>query len=204
MTDTTRKIPQAIDPQMVTMLLRKRDALLEERTDIRAQRAKLAQRDREIDRDLADCQAAGRVFGVAVELPKDEPDGDDNFLRHIRNAQFKIGSADWMPAPLRLQTTAKSITSGAKAVATKAEMPRVSDIVLDRLKEAAAKGSKAAPIQAYIENTYGTKIYDKTVGMTLYRLQKDGFVIRRGHTWFIADKAVNPGAVTPGPDNRAT
>ena len=80
------------------------------------------------------------------------------------------------------------------------EMPRVSDIILDRLKAAGAKGSKAAPIQAYIERTYGTKIYDKTVGMSLYRLSREEppKVRREGHTWFIVPETVNPGVAAPG------
>ena len=73
-----------------------------------------------------------------------------------------------------------------------------------RASEPGRKGSKAKPIQDYIEATYNTKIHDKTVGMTLYRLQKDDFVYRRGHTWFIAEKAMNPGAVTPGPNQPQT
>lgn len=80
-------------------------------------------------------------------------------------------------------------------------MPRMSDIVLDRLKAAGAKGSKAAPIQQYIENVYATKIHDKTVGMTLYRLARAGLVRRDGHTWFIVPETVNPGVAAPGPIN---
>lgn len=191
MTDTTRKIPQVIDPRMVSTLLDKRDELLAERASIRKARTDLARRDREIDRDLADLQAAGRVFGIAVDLPKDEGDADDSTRHAILKTLFTVAAEQ--------SKNNETKTPAAKAVATKAEMPRVSDIVLDRLKEAGKAGTKAAPIQHYIETTYGTKIHDKTVGMTLYRLQKDGLVRRDGYTWFIAGKAMNPGAATPGP-----
>ena len=89
-----------------------------------------------------------------------------------------------------------------KAAAVKTEIPRVSDIVLDQLKAAGSAGSKAAPIQEFIERTYRAKIHDKTVGMTLYRLLHKGLVRREGHIWFIATGAVNPGADTPGSFNR--
>jgi len=201
MTDTTRKTPQAIDPNVGEAIIAKRDALLNEQAKNRAERARLAQRDREIDGELADVQAAGRVFGIEVVLPKKEDDGSLNKFWTTtigrawpNDARRKIADALATVGPLPQ-------TAAARAVATKAEMPRVSDIVLDRLKTAGAKGSKAAPIQDYIETTYGTKIHDKTVGMTLYRLQKDGRVRRRGHTWFIVRETVNPGAVTPGLEN---
>lgn len=190
MSDTTRNLPEAIDPAVGDTLLRKRDALLAERADIRKNTAALAQRDREIDRDLADLQAAGRVFGITVDLPKEQQSDGGDILR------------SWDTTVSTLRNLAKVFPAAAppaaKAVATKAEMPRVSDIVLDRLKVAGKTGSKAAPIQAYIESTYSTKIHDKTVGMTLYRLQKERRVRRRGHTWFIAPETMNPGVAAPG------
>jgi hypothetical protein len=82
---------------------------------------------------------------------------------------------------------------------TPSEMPRISDIILERLREAGEKGQKAANIRQFISKTYSTEIHEKTVGMTLYRLLKRKDVRRNGHTWFIAPKAMNPGAATPGP-----
>jgi hypothetical protein len=78
------------------------------------------------------------------------------------------------------------------------EMPTVAEVVMGRLRVAGDAGSRAAPIQEYIEGTYDKKIHPKTVGMTLFRLQKNGLVTRKGHVWFIAPEAVNPGAGTPG------
>jgi hypothetical protein len=80
-----------------------------------------------------------------------------------------------------------------------AEMPRVSDIILARLAAAGDKGDKAANIRKFIADEYSTEIHEKTVGMTLYRLLKRREVHRQGHTWFIVQETVNPGAVTPGP-----
>lgn len=79
--------------------------------------------------------------------------------------------------------------------------PPIRDIVLDYLRVAGPAGSKTAPIREFIERTYGDIIHEKTVGMTLYRLSKEGFVRRAGHTWFsLPPKAEeeNPGVAAPG------
>jgi hypothetical protein len=68
----------------------------------------------------------------------------------------------------------------------RANMPRIADIIHDRLEKAGAEGSKAAEIRKYILDTYDADIHDKTVSMTLNRLQKEGAVRREGHTWFSA------------------
>ncbi len=81
------------------------------------------------------------------------------------------------------------------------ERPPVKKIALDRLKIAGEEGSKASEIRDYIQKTYGGEIHEKTVGMTLYRLLKEGKVRRDKHTWFIAPEAMNPGVGTPGSDS---
>ena len=86
------------------------------------------------------------------------------------------------------------------------KMPKIRDIVLDQLRAAGDSGQKAAPIQNYIEESYHTQLHEKTVGMTLWRLSKEGVVHRRGQTWFFGPQeeqplpasTENPGAVTPG------
>jgi hypothetical protein len=81
------------------------------------------------------------------------------------------------------------------------------DVILERLRVAGAEGSKAAPIREFYERTFGKGIHEKTVGMTLYRLQNDGLVRHEGHTWFLAPPKAetgNPGVVAPGPINPQT
>jgi hypothetical protein len=67
------------------------------------------------------------------------------------------------------------------------DMPSIRAIVLERLKEAGADGSKAAAIREYIETTYAAEIHVKTVGMTLYRLIKDHQARRVGRVWYFVD-----------------
>src|SRR5262249_42928003 len=80
-------------------------------------------------------------------------------------------------------------------------MPRIEDLILERLKQAGDVGSKAAPIRAFIEKTIGREIHDKTVGMTLYRMSNKGLVRRGGHTWFFVPQPAekeSPGELPPG------
>ncbi len=170
--------------QALSIVREKRDVLLRERAELRKQRATLAERDRQIDRELADCVAAARVFGTVLELPDDD-ESDDPF------------KAVWSARVFR------DLIHGSDEETKKAKppMPKIKDIVLDRLKAAVPDGTRAAPIRDYIIETYGEQIHEKTVGMTLYRLAKKGLVHREGITWFfgplLADTK-NPGAVTPG------
>jgi hypothetical protein len=203
-----------VSPAAIAAIVAKRDEILKERADIRAKSAALSMRDRELDRELADCRAAARLFGAKIEFPADDTpiiDGQRRFVaswRTLDSAQHiapVTGSLSVKPATAKSAHTEKALAAIQEALnlAEPSEMPRISDVVLDRLKAAGKNGTKAAPIQRYIESTYGKKIHDKTVGMTLYRLAKDELVQRDGHTWFITEKGMNPGAVTPGQINKA-
>jgi hypothetical protein len=197
------------------LIIEKRDQLLTERADIRQQRASLAARDRAIDRDLADCVAAARVFGYSLELPSDDSDGEQIALfpgvisasgvgktwALMRSVQNAIAAVDRSKAAVEAVGDEKVISAAAPA------MPKIRDIVLDRLQAAGDQGTKALPIRKYIEDTYHQDIHEKTVGMTLYRLSQEGLAHRNGHIWFFGPEqsgTENPGVAAPGSDNRAT
>lgn len=81
--------------------------------------------------------------------------------------------------------------------------PLVKDVILTQLRTAFPKGLKAAEIRGVIENIYERHLHEKTVGMTLYRLLKEGLVSRTGRNWFFvppSEEQENPGVDTPGPD----
>lgn len=85
--------------------------------------------------------------------------------------------------------------------AKKPPMPTIREIALMRLREAGETGSKARAIREYIQATYGVECHEKTVGMTLYRLQQDRMVRRDGHIWFFVPPPAetgNPGVAAPG------
>jgi hypothetical protein len=109
------------------------------------------------------------------------------------------GALAYSSTPLSLQKVASEHTAAGRQT--------LRDVILERLKVAGSEGSKAAPIREFYERTFGKIIHEKTVGMTLYRLQNDGLVCREGHTWFLAPPKAetgNPGAETPGPINPQT
>ena len=67
---------------------------------------------------------------------------------------------------------------------TEQQIPsNIRDLVISLLRAAGSEGSKVAPIKAAIL-AQGIEMHEKTVGMTLYRLSKDGLARRLGRTWF--------------------
>jgi hypothetical protein len=58
--------------------------------------------------------------------------------------------------------------------------------VLRRLRQAGEKGAKAVDIRNSLRSD-GVEMHDKTVGMTLYRLSKEGVSRRDGRTWFAVE-----------------
>jgi hypothetical protein len=193
------------------------DGLLRERRDIRQQRATLDQRDRAIDRDLADCVAAARVFGVPLELPPEPKEGSAGFPLHIFAGEWgrhrEVATTTLEKAQNEFERAFNAatvkVTGAAPPAATPAvPMPKVRDIVLDQLEIAGSQGTKATPIRDYIEHTYNKDIHWKTVGMTLYRLSKDGLAHRKGQTWFFGPppseaETKNPGVDAPGSETSA-
>jgi hypothetical protein len=138
---------------------------------------------------LRDLHAAGRVFGLDLEIPEENARlaAQHFFLSPQGRAarEKKVPQPDSAPAP----------------VPDSIAMPRVRDIVLERLKAAGKNGTRAAPIREHIRTTYGKDIHEKTVGMTLYRLANEKLAHRLGITWFYgpaSPETQNPGAPTPG------
>lgn len=192
-------------------------ALIQEKKDLREKRVRLAERDRALDRDLADCVAAARLFGQPLELPP-ELQGP-RAMTVAEMEMIKQRNEAVHAARLRVERVEEELRrremenmthgpvmprqhqppmSPLSQPITAIPMPKIKDIALDRAKAAGADGIKASAIRDYIANTYRQHIHEKTVGMTLYRLLKDGKVSRDRHTWFIVPEAVNPGAGTPG------
>ena len=75
----------------------------------------------------------------------------------------------------------------------------VREAVINALKHVGPWGAKASQLRLDYEQQHGTKLHDKTIGMTLYRLSKETppLVRREGRTWFFAE-AKNPGVGAPG------
>lgn len=63
------------------LIVEKRDRLLAERAMLMEQRSQLLAAIRRMDRDLADCKAAARLFHLEIEFPEDEEDREARFRR---------------------------------------------------------------------------------------------------------------------------
>lgn len=188
---------------MFSEIKARRMRLFEEQKKIGRDFTALSHRLREIDREVADCYAAARVFGLDLPPLVVEAVGTtDNDKRTWRE---KLGLE--IKATARVPVEFTKVPDPQKPVIEfgPGPMPRIKDVALDRLKAAAdlGLGLKALEIQKYIETTYSKVIHEKTVGMTLYRLSQENppLVHRQGHTWFFGPASPdrkNPGVDAPG------
>jgi hypothetical protein len=58
--------------------------------------------------------------------------------------------------------------------------------ILEYLRTVGESGAKVGQIKEHLQDAYGLTVHEKTPGMTLYRLMKDGLARRVGRTWFAA------------------
>lgn len=149
----------------LTAIGAKREALTTELQDIRQKTKQFAQREQQILRDLRDCDAAERLFRKDPTAP----------------SLFPIVAVGGGGAGTQFLLTDFALGGAGGAVAT---TPRIKDVVLQQLEVAGPVGTKAKFIRSYIEQTLNTAIHEKTVGMYLYRLLKDGKARREGVRWF--------------------
>ena len=117
---------------------------------------------------MQDAMAAARLFGVEIDLPPDYP----------KSAPDVRPSAAVEPAPVSQPTLFEA-----------AGETTIREAVLEQLKKAGEKGTKAAKIRQVIEQALGRQLHYKTVGMTLYRLSERGQAHREGYTWFFGSEA---------------
>ena len=249
-------------PVVAEHVIRRRDALLQSQAQLMEKRHTIMLELRRIDRELADCRATARFFGLDVEFPTNAPEYVEQIekeraereramriasprereraeaaaeaTKHNAEARRRIlelaraqpsGQRDKPTAPVEeapkapISETPKSAATfvldarpahfhlgGGPATQTHS-IRTLRDVVIDRLKSAGEDGVKAAQIRDFYERTYGRVIHEKTVGMTLYRLQAERIVRREGHIWFFVPpeaRAENPGGDTPGPINSGT
>ncbi len=109
---------------------------------------------------LQDAVAAGRFFGVEVDLPPDMGAGPVGpIIQEIQRSLFEPRG---------------DLT--------------IRELVLEELANAGKDGIKAAKLRRIVEARIHKKLHPKTIGMTLYRLSDKGQARREGYTWFSADK----------------
>src|SRR5258708_4076122 len=171
----------------IDALQNKAKELIEERDEQRRKLLESAYRDWIIERDLNGCAAGARALGAEIDLsggvsiPAAKQAAMNQFL--VNRAQ--IGS---LYPQLRAEFGIEDDNEDDTVDASRPDMPRVADIILERLQVTADEGCKAADIRRFIYRTYKSDIHEKTVGMTLNRMQAAGQVRRDGRSWFLIKK----------------
>ena len=66
--------------------------------------------------------------------------------------------------------------------------PKISDAILAFLRGRNGVGTRAPELREHLKSDYGIETHEKTPGMTLYRLSKEGLVRREGRLWFATDE----------------
>jgi hypothetical protein len=168
-------------------------------------RDKAAKKSYELNQLMGECKRACRLFGfdpddkerwsIATKLYGAEARRLFNKIRLPEMAAWESEPSSETP---QVTPTVEKATQDQQPAREHPERPTLKEIALSRLKAAGNAGSKAADIREFIQKNYGAEIHEKSVGMTLYRLSEEGLVRREGHTWFIVQETMNPGATTPG------
>jgi hypothetical protein len=182
MTDSTKI---AIDA-----LQSKARELIEDRDETRRRLLEEAARNVQFERDIAGCVAGARALGKEIDVssPVAVPAQKQVYVQQFQ--QWCVNIANLYQ---HLKSDFGVEDEGAEGSDlvddSRPEMPRIADIILERLKAAGEEGAKAADIRRYIRRTHKADIHEKTVGMTLNRMQAAGQVRRDGRTWFIVELA---------------
>lgn len=195
-----------IDPAKIAAetLEKRAKEFLAERVMVRRRLLEDAIKDQQIEKDFAGCLAGMRALGFEPENisnPPPPPAKQPAIQSFLQGRNSIVAAYNALKADYGItDDLGDDADVGADL---RPEMPKIADIILDRLKLAGEDGSKSAAIRRYILDTYDADIHEKTVGMTLYRLSQENppLVHRMGHVWFFGPAqpgTENPGAETPG------
>ena len=191
----------------IDRIVKKRDWLAVERLRLfRLQRA-IDAYARRIDSELQECVEAGRVLGVKINLPIWE----NVWTTSLEKEMARVCAVSEWTRPEQAMQKSEYATLGFDDVLTfriadtlkdcdrqefrvrqdswRPRRPTLRHLVLERLRSAGRKGSKAAPIRAHAKQFLERDFHVKAVGMTLNRLAKEGLARRKGHVWFPVGQA---------------
>jgi hypothetical protein len=190
----------SIKKAAIAEIVNRRDQLVVMRERLFQLNAATTARTKRVEGLLIDCAAAGRVFGARVGLPdwnnvlatpgrQSAPSLDDELQEEMGRVMDTIY---WSSPESGLDRSNNDFILLHDLVATLDEWVRsrpapkrtLRHIVLERLEEAGAKGSKAAAIRDYARVHLQRDFNIKAVGMTLNRLAKQGHARRAGQVWF--------------------
>jgi hypothetical protein len=128
--------------------------------------------------------------------------GYDRYWNALERAGRKRPPPKELPPPEKVEDEVVEDMVDAEPVGNETPVSAtIRDLVLRHLSDAKDKGTKAAEIRRLVEAQRQETLHEKTIGMTLYRLSRDGLARRDGRTWFFVPpkaEAKNPGDGTPG------
>jgi len=189
MTDSTKIAIEALQA--------KARELAEDRAAVRRRLLEEAFQHIIIERDIAGCVAGARALGQEIDVPVlfVIPTQKQPLFNQFHSYAVNMGN---LFGSLKTEFGIEDDDADGAAVDdSRPEMPRIADIILERLEVAGQEGTKAADIRHHILRTYKSDIHEKTVGMTLNRMQAAGQVRRDGRTWFIAPVGTQAATETP-------
>jgi hypothetical protein len=138
---------------------------------------------RSIERELEDCDAASRLFGQheASMHEAGVHEGSEDADEFIDDGKPKV-------TPLRELSGAPSPSSQT----VPSLKPSFKEAAIEFLQKVYPRGLKATHIRALAQSHYGIGAHEKTAGMTLYRLKKEGLVRRNGLYWYFMTPERHP------------
>ncbi|MDP1749633.1 MAG: hypothetical protein Q8L22_09250 [Reyranella sp.] len=155
--------------------------------------------------DLVRIASALTIFGIDISKKGDSQTnfwrdvektvGTQEYYEALNRARAEMGRSPYDPRT-RFGGGEELVETPNSEAETPTSEGTVRDLVLSSLASAGSEGRKASAIRIEIEAQRGTKLHEKTVGMTLYRLSQETppRVHRRGRTWF----HVEPGTALTG------
>ncbi len=148
----------------------KRRGLEEQHGEVRALIQDEMKRLRSIERELEDCDAASRLFGQHEASMQEGGEDADEFIDDGKPKVTPLRELGGAPSPLT--QTVPSLK------------PSFKEAAIEFLQKVYPRGLKATHIRALAQSHYGIGAHEKTAGMTLYRLKKEGLVRRNGLYWY--------------------
>jgi hypothetical protein len=171
----------------IAALQAKARELIVDRDDARRKLLEEAYNDLIIERDLSGCISGARALGAEIDVSGGVVIPPAKTMALTQFVQFRSQMAG-LYAQLRAEFGIEDDNPDDAVDDSRPDMPRVADIILERLQVAGDEGAKAADIKRFILRTYKSDIHVKTVGMTLNRMRVAGQVRRDGHSWFLIKK----------------
>jgi hypothetical protein len=190
------------DRTAILAILSRWSRLWQTNAQLQQQKAQLESQIAQTAAGLVNTETALKVFGFDVSQDGVWAHLNELFGREIQTFMAQENAQ----AEFERQQFDAAVQSFNDLLATdspnkKPPMPTIREIALMRLREAGNEGARAKTIREYVQSTYGVEIHEKTVGMTLYRLLKEGLVRREGHVWFFVPHGAEtktPGVSAPG------